>query len=102
MSLAPEPYRSACLAVMRRAIVDARFIAWGTSPLPKGRQEQVADLMDAVHNIPYLLNNWERCDQRLLRLFLESYDEKWVREGDGVRLANLYDEYVAGTRPPGS
>ena len=71
MSLAPEPYLSACLAVLRHAIVQARWIAY------RDHHEQLADLMDAIHNLPDLLQRWEQCDERLVRSLLVVFDDKW-------------------------
>jgi hypothetical protein len=71
MSIAPEPYASACLAVLQHAIVRARLIAY------RDKHDRLADLMDAVHNIPDLLQRWEQCDERLLRSFLAEFDRKW-------------------------
>ncbi|HEY3804791.1 MAG TPA: hypothetical protein VGL61_19390 [Kofleriaceae bacterium] len=80
MALAPEPYLSACLEVLRHAIIQARFIA-------AERSERLSDLLDAVHNIPDLIQRWEQCDVRLLESFLEAFDDKWQGE--------LRDTYVA-------
>ena len=48
--------------------------------------------MDAVHNIPQLANEWERCDESLLRAMLGDYD---ARYGDG--LLHEYDRIVLET-----
>ena len=37
--------------------------------------------MDALHIIPELLNDWGRCDEPRLWLFLENYDAKWGQAG---------------------
>jgi hypothetical protein len=74
LALAPEPYLSACLATLREAVLGARFYSWRRSAPP----EQIADLMDAIHNIPTLLQNWESCDVEWLRASLEAYDERWA------------------------
>jgi hypothetical protein len=36
--------------------------------------DELAELMDAVHNIPHLIGDWERCDESLLRGMLQDYD----------------------------
>lgn len=95
MSLAPEPFGSACLEVIYVATLEARMLAWGNlrllPRLSKRRQEQIADLMDVIHNLPHLLNDWERCDQQRLRRSLLAYDEKWAVAG-GVQLAKVYEQ----------
>jgi hypothetical protein len=90
--LAPEPQLTACLQVVHRATVLARFIA------SKGRganAEQIADLMDAVHNVPVLVQQWDKCDVALLRSMLDAYDRKW----NGALLRE-YDDIVEGRRTP--
>ena len=67
--LAPEPHLSACLAVLRRAILIGR-----KQPT---EAEMIADVMDAVHNIPDLIASWEHCDESRLRGSLEVCDAKW-------------------------
>lgn len=79
MSTAPEPYLSACLRVLYSATVEARALAWDGLQTPPNEQEvqRLAQLMDAVHNIPLLITRWEDCDQSLLRGMLSAYDAKW-------------------------
>ena len=94
MSHAPEPFHSACLEVIFYAVLDARVLAWGNfrlrQRLSKKRQEQIADLMDMIHNIPRLMNDWERCDQAWLRASLEAYDSQW--KDSPRKFARLYDD----------
>ena len=66
--LAPEPYLSACLEVLYRAAIYTRNHA---------EPEAVVDVMDAVHNIPHLIQSWESCDESLLRGMLKDCDRKW-------------------------
>ena len=67
--LAPEPYLSACLEVLYRASIYTRS--------NHVEPEAVFDVMDAVHNIPHLIQSWESCDEALLRQFLKDCDAKW-------------------------
>jgi hypothetical protein len=60
MAVAPEPYLSACMAVMFQASLGCR--SWGWSG--EVSAEHLADLMDAIHNIPALVRQWELCDVR--------------------------------------
>lgn len=90
MAVAPEPYLSACMAVMQRATLTSR--AWGWSGTVSA--EHLADLMDAIHNIPQLVQHWELCDVEFLRTsFLQSYDRKWSGRG-GLGLCELVDHLV--------
>ena len=90
--LAPEPQLDACLQIVYRASVIARML--GRRAGAKDH-EQIADLMDAVHNIPVLVRQWDKCDVALLRSNLESYDRKW----NGALLRE-YDDIVEKRRTP--
>jgi hypothetical protein len=91
MAIAPEPYLSACLAVMRHAILSARFGHWRQTI----SHEQTADLMDSIHNLPSLLKCWERCNVEWLREALQGYDRKWATP-DEPCLCAVFDDIVAG------
>lgn len=81
---------SACMKVVYHAAVYAR--SWGYSG--KVDANNIADLMDAIHNIPELIQNWERCDVQLLRMsFLGAYQDKWARHG-GPPLRDIFDKAV--------
>lgn len=96
MSIAPAPYLEACLAVLYRACINGRLIGWSgeRSGLTDAQSGELADLMDAVHNLPYLVQHWEECDETLLRQFLASFDEKWKANGRGHLLA-VYEDVLA-------
>ena len=94
MGLAPEPFHAACMAVIHRAILHARALAWGMPPAGTGPEVEIADLMHAIHNIPSLIQHWEQCDQNWLRSSLEAYDEKYGT--DGAQLLRVYEEVVSG------
>ncbi len=51
--------------------------------------------MDAVHNIPHLLADWDRCDQSVLRGMLDDYDKRWA--GD---LLDVYDRKIVEHSKP--
>jgi hypothetical protein len=89
--LAPEPQLTACLQIVYRAAVIARLLGRSAKPADC---EQVADLMDAVHNIPVLVRQWDKCDVKLLRAMLGEYDRKW----NGALLRE-YDDIVSGEIP---
>src|SRR5262245_5837122 len=97
MAVAPEPYLSACLAVLDRAIITCRAGNW-SADVP---HEHTADLMDAVHTIPWLIRNRERCDVAFLRTaFLQAYEQKWLAQG-GLALCKMFDDTVAEQGPHG-
>ena len=89
MSVAPEPFLTGYLSVLRNAILMARN--WAGADV---RNEKLADLMDAVHNIPELLNRWEECDEPSLRSALEHYDARWAASDREMSLCRLLDDAV--------
>ena len=90
MAMPPQNKTKACLEVMRYAILQARQWGWqGDVPA-----ERLADLMDAIHNIPALLVNWESCNEETLKKFLADYDRKWC-DSDDIRLLPIYERAVA-------
>ncbi len=94
MPVAPEPYLSAFLRVMDRAVLSCRSGNWSAAY----SNQQTADLMDAIQCIPALILNWETCEIDWFREFLERYDRKWCPNGE-ESLTGLFDDVVAG-RPP--
>jgi hypothetical protein len=89
---APDPKLAACLEVLYRAAIDARSIGYAGEhrALTSADARKLADLMDAIHNIPKLAADWERCDEQLLRGMLADYD----RSHDG-HLLWTYDRAAA-------
>jgi hypothetical protein len=76
------------MKVMYCAVIHARLRAYSGIV----DAAELGDLMDAIHNIPELVQNWERCDIELLRnSFLGVYEEKWASCG-GPPLRKLFDE----------
>ena len=90
MAIAPEPYLTACMAVMREAILWARQAGYRKNVVP----EQLGDLMDAIHNIPHHAQHWETCDVELLRSsFLGVYERRWGNRG-GPLLLSIFDQSI--------
>jgi hypothetical protein len=78
------------MKVICKAAIYARDQGWRGSVDPM----DIADLMDAIHNIPELVQNWERCDVELLRKsFLGVYQDKWSARG-GPALRDIFDQVV--------
>ena len=78
--LAPEPYLSACVAVIESAVLQARSLAWSNDP---AQLDEIAKLMDAIHNLPGLLQRWEDCN------------ESWLRAALTPSLLDLYERILA-------
>jgi hypothetical protein len=87
MAIPPERELQACLRVLTCSILSARIWGW-QKEVPA---EELADLMDAIHNIPELLLHWESCDQELLLAMLEDFERKWASSG-GLALRSIYEQ----------
>lgn len=96
MKTPPEPILSCYLAVLQQALVYGRAFALEGRP-----HQQIADLLDAVHVIPELLTEWERCDERGLFRFLEEYDRKYAIAENDFSLTKVFQSsYGNRTYPP--
>ena len=95
----PEPSLRACLAVLQYACLHARLLGYeGESHgLPPRRAQLLADLMDAVHNLPQLILRWPECNEALLRGMLAGFDEKWA--GEDLGLLAVFEETMGKTPP---
>ena len=86
MALPPEPELSALLEVFYRAIVDVR-----NQVLQEDADtNRISAMMDAVHNIPHLVQSWGNCDQKLMLDMLDDFDRKYGTRGLSLRIA--YDQ----------
>jgi hypothetical protein len=99
MVLAPEPYLSACLEVLHHACLQARLIGHSgeQAGLPAQHSAELADLMDAVHDLPDLLLHWEEFDERRLRAFLAEFNRSWSPD-QTIDLLAAYDDALARAR----
>lgn len=100
--IAPEPQLTALFEVVYRASLRARDLGYGGKSLPEDRRGEalleVADLMDAIHNIPLYLTTYEDWDEEHFRdAILRAYDEKWS-ETSGLRLSVVYEDALGGRR----
>jgi hypothetical protein len=96
--LAPEPYLSACLEVLHRAAIYARLLGWNGDKVGLSVEEAtyLGHLMDAVHEIPRLLQRWETCDEDLLRGMLEDLETKFTPRDDlRAGLRHVYRDTIA-------
>jgi hypothetical protein len=83
--------------VMYRAVLHARIIGNGARFSIRyrfGNQwcSHIADLMDAVHNIPIYLRRPENANLDLLLCALDNYDQKWNRNNGGIGLRQIYEK----------
>lgn len=89
MKIPPEIQFHACMEVMLQAILQARNWGWeGNVPA-----EQLADLMDAVHNIPAAVQHWDANGDAYVIRELEAYERKWGRSG-GPCLRSRYEQLL--------
>ena len=87
MTIPPETQFRACMDVLRHAIVQARV--WGRDGNVPA--EQLADLMDAIHHIPGVVQNFNACGDDDLKRQFETYERKWGKS-DGPCLLTLYQQ----------
>jgi hypothetical protein len=93
MAIAPEPYLAACLRVLYVAALEARLIGYAgaESGLSAEESMRLADLADAVHNVPDWLRRWEDVNEPLLRGMLADFDKKWGQKST-CRLLVSYED----------
>lgn len=59
------------LALLRAVLVEARYEAYGPCP-------RVAQLLDAVENVPDLLARWPDMEEELVVIDLRSYEKRYL------------------------
>jgi hypothetical protein len=91
--LAPEPIFSAYLEVVYRVAVYVRNRSRGANRIS---DDQLFDLMDAIHNIPEFLTRYgEFFTEDLMRhTYLGVYDSHWAVHG-GFSLVEVVNEAMA-------
>lgn len=89
MNIPPESELKACLELIRAAILTAR--GWGWSNAVSA--EQLADLMDAIHNIPEIVQNWHANSLKEIAIEIKSYDAKWAHSGSRL-LRHSFDQHA--------
>ncbi len=87
MKTIDEQTLKANLKFISYVLIHARRLAKDNAP-----HEQIADLMDVVHNLPNGLLNWKKWDQDHFLSFLRMYDEKWPNKMEQNNLFNIYIE----------
>jgi hypothetical protein len=91
MALGPPDKLEGYLEFIYRVMLTARVMGWqAASP------EQIADLIDAVHNLPVLLRRWDVFDEKRFRDHLAIYDEEWPVEDSRASLVRLLDDCLSG------
>jgi hypothetical protein len=76
MSLPPPQKLAACLAALECAAIRLRLLGYAGEKegMTSRGAAEVAALADAVHNLPYLIQHWDTCDEELLRGMLHDCD----------------------------
>lgn len=79
LTLPPPNKLAACLAALERAAVRLRLLGYAGEHdgLGPAESREVAALSDAVHNLPYLIQHWDTCDENLLRGMLQDCDSRF-------------------------
>jgi hypothetical protein len=70
MTLPDERTLAKYMHLMRQAIVLARSRAYSTDP-------QIADLLDAIENLPDLLTRWPECDEAIVAADLAAVEKRY-------------------------
>jgi hypothetical protein len=70
MNPTPDTHRR-LMYILFRALNDARSLALA------GRSDQVAELTDAVENLPSEMNNWRVDSLEAIRFQLKNYEQKF-------------------------
>jgi hypothetical protein len=96
MSLAPPQKLVSCLKALYHATVRLRDLGYSgeQTGLSPAAASEVAAIADAVHNLPYLVQNWETCDEQLLRSMLGDCDARYPSRWS---LLEAYDRASSGT-----
>ena len=89
MATAPEPFFSAGMHVLYWTFLKARVWGWSGDVNPA----MLADLMDAVHNVPHMIGNWTEETDARLRRELSSFDERWP---DSAFLVKYFEAALTG------
>jgi len=79
MTLPAEPNLVGCMTVVETILLAVRMMGWRGEKRGLSAEEahQVAQLANAVHNIPGLIQRWHRCDESWIRSVLADFDEEW-------------------------
>jgi hypothetical protein len=84
MQQAPQTILAAALFTLHRALVHCRNISG--SPETNRRQE-VYEIMEAIHEVPDFLANWQLHDLKELRLHLSCFDStKWAGSPNLIKI----------------
>jgi hypothetical protein len=77
MSLPPPHKLAACLAALECSAIRLRLLGYAGEKEGMAARDaaEVAALADAVHNLPYLIQHWDTCDEELLRGMLHDCDK---------------------------
>lgn len=99
MSIAPEPYLTAYLYVLEKSTLHSKQLAVlmynsFSSRFNKKNYKQIIDLNETIHNIPEMLNDWEKCDESKLKLSLYEYDKRWADIKSSFSLIRTFEEGV--------
>jgi hypothetical protein len=86
-NLPPPEILEGYIEFIDRVVLTARVMGWWEAP-----HEQIADLMDAIHNLPRGLRNWDHFDEDVFREYVKGYDDRWHRGDDVPTLMTVLDD----------
>ena len=84
------------LSVLARILIDARVRAYKSDP-------QLAELLDAAHNLPDLLSRWPDAEEEWIVEAIDGYERKYGLTGrpySTIREDGPTPDWQLGRRPP--
>lgn len=85
------------MQLLHQVSIFVRLYSEGEKRLP---DQQLLDLMDAIHNIPEMLLEYEGSgydETDIRRIFLQGYDEQWAGDG-GFSLVTVLGDAIRRVR----
>jgi len=92
MNIAPQPILQAAMRVLHVAAYTTRN--WTLESSSQGSRQQINDLWEAVHEIPWVVLNWYGDEDELVG-WLDFYASKWQEP----RLRAIYEQAKAEHKP---
>ena len=93
MSLPPDEVMQGYLEFFSRLMVATRLMAYEKVP-----HKQIADLMDAAHQMPRLLKNADDFDEDVVRLYFADFDRRWPDPKGEASITQILNECVGEER----
>jgi hypothetical protein len=87
MDVVTTVQREALLTVVYRVAIHIRSSIWDRRPVPP---EELEALMNAIHNIPLLLNSGDGGYWHAIQRDLLAYDQRFASDESNLRLREIF------------